>query len=34
MYMQRWLRCILSREFTIGDTLILWDGIFANIGID
>ena len=27
----RWLRCVLSREFTIEHTLILWDYIFGGI---
>lgn len=31
MYLQRWLRCVLSREFTLFDTLILWDAIFASV---
>jgi TBC1 domain family protein 5 len=30
MYLQRWLRCMLSREFNLADTLELWDAIFAN----
>lgn len=30
MYLQRYLRCILSREFNLGDTLILWDALFAK----
>ena len=30
MYLQRYLRCILSREFNLADTLILWDAIFAK----
>jgi hypothetical protein len=31
MYLQRYLRCILSREFNLADTLILWDSIFAKV---
>ena len=31
MHLQRWLRCILSREFKLADTLILWDAIFACV---
>ena len=27
----RWLRCVLSREFKIDFTLILWDFIFSGI---
>lgn len=27
----RWLRCILSREFDIKNTLIFWDYIFGGI---
>ena len=27
----RWLRCILSREFEIKDTLLFWDYIFGGI---
>jgi len=30
MYLQRYLRCILSREFNLSDTLILWDALFAR----
>lgn len=30
MYLQRWLRCMLCREFNLADTLELWDAIFAN----
>lgn len=30
MYLQRWLRCMLSREFNLGDTLMLWDATFAK----
>lgn len=29
IYLQRWIRCILSREFNISDTLVLWDCILA-----
>ena len=28
--LQRWLKCIFSREFEIKETLIFWDAIFAN----
>ena len=34
MYLQRWLRCMLSREFNLADTLELWDAVFANYSID
>lgn len=27
----RWLRCVLSREFEIKQTLIFWDYIFGGI---
>ena len=27
----RWLRCVLSREFEIAQTLIFWDFIFGGI---
>jgi TBC1 domain family protein 5 len=30
MYLQRWIRCMLSREFNLADTLMLWDAIFAK----
>lgn len=30
MYLQRWLRCILSREFSLGDCLLLWDAILGS----
>jgi TBC1 domain family member 5 len=29
IYLQRWIRCILSREFSLSNTLVLWDSIFA-----
>eukprot|EP00831_Metopus_contortus_P079987 TRINITY_DN8072_c0_g2_i3.p1 TRINITY_DN8072_c0_g2~~TRINITY_DN8072_c0_g2_i3.p1 ORF type:complete len:467 (+),score=100.00 TRINITY_DN8072_c0_g2_i3:90-1403(+) len=31
MYLLRWLRCLLCREFNIKCILNLWDAIFANI---
>ena len=31
MYLQRYLRCILSREFNLGDTIIIWDALFASL---
>ncbi|OMJ83986.1 hypothetical protein SteCoe_14972 [Stentor coeruleus] len=31
MYLQRYVRCILSREFNLADTLIIWDAIFAHL---
>ena len=31
MYLQRYLRCILSREFNLADTLIIWDSLFASL---
>lgn len=30
MYLQRWLRCMLTREFGLSDCLLLWDSVFAN----
>ena len=33
MYLQRWLRCLLSRELTLAHTLIVWDAMFAAIGL-
>lgn len=34
MYLQRWLRCMLSREFNLADTIELWDAIFANYSLE
>mmetsp|Transcript_33014 Transcript_33014/g.32720 ORF Transcript_33014/g.32720 Transcript_33014/m.32720 type:complete len:369 (-) Transcript_33014:43-1149(-) len=34
MYLQRYLRCMLSREFTFADTLIIWDALFASFGVN
>lgn len=31
LQMMRWLRCILSREFTPDETLVLWDYLFSGI---
>ena len=31
LQLMRWLRCILSREFDIKNTLIFWDYIFGGI---
>jgi TBC1 domain family protein 5 len=31
MYLQRYVRCILSREFNLADTLIIWDALFAHL---
>ena len=33
MYLQRWLRCLLSRELTLAHTLIAWDAMFAALGL-
>lgn len=30
MYLQRWLRCMLSREFSLHDCLIIWDALLAS----
>lgn len=34
IYLQRWLRCMLTREFNLANTLILWDCIFSNVFIE
>ena len=34
MYLQRWLRCMLSREFSLSDCLTMWDGILASYSED
>lgn len=31
LQLMRWLRCVLSREFDIPQTLIFWDYIFGGI---
>jgi len=31
LQLMRWLRCLLSREFPIAHTLVLWDYIFGGI---
>ena len=31
LQLMRWLRCVLSREFKIDQTLIFWDFIFSGI---
>jgi TBC1 domain family protein 5 len=33
IYLQRWLRCMLTREFNLANTLVLWDSIFADVFI-
>lgn len=30
IYLQRWLRCVLTREFNFAETLVLWDAMFAH----
>lgn len=30
IYLQRYLRCMLTREFTVPATLIIWDALFAS----
>jgi TBC1 domain family protein 5 len=30
MYLQRWLRCMLTREFNMHDVLIIWDALLAS----
>ena len=32
--LQRWIRCILCREFNLSDTLTLWDSIFALANVN
>lgn len=34
MYLQRYLRCMLSREFNLGDTIIIWDSLFAALSLN
>lgn len=34
LHLTRWLRCILAREFSVENCLILWDFIFCGIYID
>jgi len=31
MYLQRWVRCMFTREFNMADTLIVWDSLFASL---
>lgn len=31
MHLTRWLRCVMSREYNVEHTLVLWDYIFAGI---
>jgi TBC1 domain family protein 5 len=31
LHLTRWLRCVLSREYSVEPTLILWDYIFAGV---
>jgi TBC1 domain family member 5 len=33
IYLQRWVRCLLTREFALSDSLTLWDSIFACINV-
>jgi len=33
IYLQRWIRCMLTREFNLSNTLILWDCIFAYVHV-
>ena len=34
MYIRRWLRCMLVREFNITQALNIWDSIFAYQFLD
>ncbi|CAG9322570.1 unnamed protein product [Blepharisma stoltei] len=31
MYLQRWVRCMFTREFNMADTLVVWDSLFASL---
>ena len=31
LHLTRWLRCVMSREFDVEQTMIVWDYIFAGI---
>ena len=31
LHLTRWLRCVLSREYSIETCLLMWDFIFAGI---
>ncbi|CAG9321300.1 TBC1D5_4 [Blepharisma stoltei] len=31
IYLQRYLRCMLTREFTLADSLVIWDALFASL---
>ena len=31
LHLTRWLRCVMSREFDVHSTVIVWDYIFAGI---
>ena len=31
LYLQRYIRCVLSREFNLADTLVVWDSLFASL---
>lgn len=33
LHLTRWLRCVLSREFSVETTLIYWDFIFASVQV-
>lgn len=33
IYLQRWIRCMLTREFNLSNTLILWDCMFAYVHV-
>lgn len=34
LFFVRWLRCILSREFPLNQTLLIWDAMFACHNIE
>lgn len=31
LHLTRWLRCVMSREFDVESTLVIWDYIFAGV---
>jgi len=33
LHLTRWLRCLLSREFSFENTFIFWDYIFAGVSL-
>jgi TBC1 domain family member 5 len=33
LHLTRWLRCLLAREFSVENTFIFWDYIFAGVSL-